>query len=190
MTSALSEPASDKKMAETYGNIAVRNKAHKLLDKTSAYTAKLPVRLSNVLEEIGYKYAEFLVTRETQRILGAVSYSKKTIYINSEERDENKHFTLAHEIGHAVLHPQSDRVDYRSVTQDHLSKEARVLEREANVFAFELVLPYPEFIDDYRELNGDIARLSKIYLVAEKKIKERVAFLSKQVEEGRIEPFI
>lgn len=172
----------------TWGNIAVRNKAHKLLDKAQAIDYG-PVRLLRVLEKIGLIYSEFTPDLDTQTVLGAITHKEKTIYINSDEPATSRHMTLAHEIGHAVLHPDECLIDFRSTSQNHLSNEEITREREANVFAHELTLPYPEFVDIYKQFTGDVKKIAEHYLVPTKNVKTRIEFLKKQITENRIDDF-
>jgi len=172
-----------------WGNIAVRNKALALLKKTKAIAPMLPVRLTKVLEAIGYDYTEFSPDRETQGILGAISYANKTIYINKDEAEENKHLTLAHEIGHAILHPKESIIDLRVFSQDGLTAAEILKEREANVFAHELIMPISEFIEAYERNNGDTEVLAKQFLVPVKNVFKRIEFLKKQVSEKKIDDF-
>mgnify|MGYP000899687180 CR=1 FL=1 len=58
------------------------------------------------------------------------------IHINSELEDYKKRFVCAHELGHALLHPNVNTPFLRKNTFYAISK----IEREANEFAVELLL--------------------------------------------------
>lgn len=67
-------------------------------------------------------------------------------------------FTLAHEIGHAVLHRQLDRyiakaIDYNLDCITGCSKWQLRLELQANLFASYLLMPYNAFINFVMELK-------------------------------------
>ncbi|MDY2734713.1 ImmA/IrrE family metallo-endopeptidase [Intestinibacter sp.] len=65
-----------------------------------------------------------------------VAYRQKFIHIN-QNLDENKQlFTIAHELGHAILHPKSNTAFLREHTLFSIDK----LEVEANKFAAELLI--------------------------------------------------
>ncbi len=144
--------------------------------------------MARVLDHIGYGYSEFTPDRNTQQIKGAISHGDHMIYINADEIDTEKHLTLAHEIGHFSLHPGENVIDFRSATQDHLSREERCKEREANVFAYELVMPYPEVIKLHKQ-NLSLSAMAEYFLVSEENLKKRIKFLSSQVKQGRIPAF-
>lgn len=85
-----------------------------------------------------------------------------TILVDRKMGDARQRFTIAHEIGHARLHPQTDprhSCTFGDVSGFSIAKKPR--EREANVFASELIMPadmfrplitYPPSMDNIREL--------------------------------------
>jgi len=172
-----------------WGNIAVRNKARTLLEKSNAL-ADGPVRMTRVLEIINLSYSEFNPDRETQSILGAISHSDGCIYINADEPAERKHMILSHEIGHALLHPAENHIDFKSATQEHLDDDEKLKEREANVFAYELALPYPEFAIIYKLYGGDEVKIAEHFLVSVVDVKKRIKFLQGQIDSKIIENFL
>ena len=87
-----------------------------------------------------------LITFES---LGSINgyYNKYTrqkfIHINRDIDSKAQLFTCAHELGHAILHPNSSTPFLRSNTFQSISK----LERQANMFAAELAIA-DEIFDD------------------------------------------
>lgn len=61
---------------------------------------------------------------------------QKFIHINNELDGHSQFFTCAHELGHAILHPNSNTPFLRSSTFQSVSR----LERQANMFAAELTI--------------------------------------------------
>lgn len=100
--------------------------------------------------------------------------------MHSNERN----FTLAHEIGHIVLHPEQNHIDFRRSDQEKDIKES-----EANVFAYEL-MPLPKFIRAYKQHNGDVVSVAEEFFVPEKCVSRRVNFLKKQILDEKIYDFI
>jgi hypothetical protein len=67
------------------------------------------------------------------------------IAVNEDHAPVRKRFTIAHELGHLILHgyttPHADRT-YRIRMRDHASSDGSVIEEiEANQFAAELLMP-------------------------------------------------
>lgn len=70
---------------------------------------------------------------------------QKQIHINCNLSDKDMLFTCAHELGHALLHPDSNTKFLRNNTLLSVDK----LEREANYFAIELLVP-DEIVKEYK----------------------------------------
>jgi len=93
--------------------------------------------------------------------LGMYKYinRRKVIWLNSSMNEEEKRYVLAHEIGHAILHPKSSCF-FSSVKNINTSKK----EYEANLFAAELLLEVNE--DDIDYISGySINQLASCYNV-------------------------
>lgn len=76
------------------------------------------------------------------------SHRIKTITINSDLSEELQRVIAAHELGHAVLH-RTERV--HSFNEFWLFDEAAAMEREANLFAAELLIDDEELLEILRE---------------------------------------
>jgi Zn-dependent peptidase ImmA (M78 family) len=168
-----------------WGNIALRGKALRILEDVGSNDNV--ANLSEIIKSKYFTYHEFKpnINDKTINLLGAVEYNSKRIYVNYEMPANERHFTLAHEIGHIFLHPQENQIDLRISNPKKSDKES-----EANVFAYELVMPLFRFIKMYNEFNGDIRSLSKVFFVPEKNVKRRIDFLKKQIHIGIIDNFI
>ncbi len=64
------------------------------------------------------------------------AFRQKAIYINSNLSEQQKRFTAAHELGHAILHPKMNTPFLRASTLIPISR----YEAQANAFAFSLLL--------------------------------------------------
>lgn len=90
--------------------------------------------------------------------LGCYMYLKrsKCIWINESLESTERTFVMAHEVGHAVLHPKENCYFLRS--QTFLNTR---IEREANVFAAEFLIPDDAILE--AKANGyTIDQLSRI----------------------------
>jgi hypothetical protein len=75
-------------------------------------------------------------------VSGLLLPAERQIYVNADEPPQRRRFTLAHELGHWVcqcLEGQTAPVYCRAA--DVAPDTDRVLEREANIFAAELLMP-------------------------------------------------
>ncbi len=72
-------------------------------------------------------------------------------------------FTVVHEVGHIVLHPNENMVDYRRQPDDQ-PYDPR--EYEANTFAAELLMPEREFKNAWITSGGDLEEVALYFGVS------------------------
>ncbi|WP_120945893.1 ImmA/IrrE family metallo-endopeptidase [Helicobacter labacensis] len=65
------------------------------------------------------------------------------LILDDDKPLSRKFFSIAHEIGHWVLHSR-DQVRSRAVSYEQLDPVRKIEEQEANAFAAELLMPYDE----------------------------------------------
>jgi Zn-dependent peptidase ImmA (M78 family) len=105
------------------------------------------------------------------------------IGVNSAEAPVRQRFTIAHELGHFILHPQQDAfVDFR---KDRTAKEVKPpRERHADMFAAALLMPRKILLRDFRRLakdgytDGMTAKLATQYAVSEDAMRFRLMNLN------------
>lgn len=85
-------------------------------------------------------------------------FRMKTIHINENAPEELKGFICAHELGHAILHAKVNTPFLNAYTLYSVGK----IERQANTFAVELLLP-DDIIAEYSALSlYDLSRMVNI----------------------------
>lgn len=83
----------------------------------------------------------------------------KFININNNLNEEEQRLVCAHELGHAVLHPKANTPFMRKNTLFSIDK----IEREANHFAAELLIPDSKITDTIEQLTiFDIASFHNV----------------------------
>lgn len=128
--------------------------ADKLLNDASAYS-KSAIDLTKIIKylELG-SHLTFndnlnLGSTRSNKILGSYNHLTNTLSLSSDKNLQRKRFTLAHELGHYVLH-----ANYISVQKEDPDSELSLtsplklprLEYQANVFAAYLLLPPSTFM--------------------------------------------
>lgn len=90
--------------------------------------------------------------------LGCYMYMKrhKCIFLNENLSESELRFVMAHELGHAILHPRQNCYFIRNRT--FLSADR--IEVEANTFAVELLVPDTEIIENPDLTIGQLARMT------------------------------
>lgn len=90
-----------------------------------------------------FELAEALGIGVLYENLGSINgyYTKmlrsKYIHVNYNLNESRQRYTVAHELGHAILHPNANTPFLRENTLFSVDK----LERQANAFAVELLMP-------------------------------------------------
>lgn len=124
-------------MIETKPAIEARN----LLIESEAGKTR-PVNLATIITELGLK----AVYKEDMNDYALLNPMDKTIYVlKNDQPIRDKLFAIAHEIGHWMLHSRDrerPRINFHN--NEQLDKILVEEEREANEFAFELLMPYEE----------------------------------------------
>jgi Zn-dependent peptidase ImmA (M78 family) len=171
---------------QKWGNIALRDKANKILLNIDSHG--YVAQLGKFIDEYDYKYYEFETNKNNNTIKGAIDETNKRIFVNSDLANDAKHFTLAHEIAHAVLHPADNQhIYYRKPLQE---KDSEHIESEANVLAYELVMPLEKFKEAYIKYSANIEKLSKEFFVPIVQVEKRIVFLKQQIQDKIIKDFM
>ena len=79
----------------------------------------------------------------------------KQIHINQTLDEYNAKFTCAHELGHAILHPNASTPFLRSKTFLSVDK----LEIEANIFAVNLLIPDETIMENNNFTTEQLSKL-------------------------------
>ncbi len=95
------------------------------------------------------------------------AFRQKFIHINSNLEEQKQKFTIAHELGHALLHPKANTHFLRENTLFSINK----LEKEANLFAVNLLIS-DEDLREYQDFS--ISQLSSIFGIHQKLIELRL----------------
>jgi Zn-dependent peptidase ImmA (M78 family) len=127
--------------------------------------ASFPLEIAKLIQFLNIRIEYEDMDRELsgyieKRITGWV------IGVNKYHSDRRRRFTLAHELGHFLLH--KDKIDAGRKTESMLfrDEDSSPIEREANEFASDLLIPRPEFVDAIRNGVVSIDALSDIFGVS------------------------
>ncbi|MBS1611804.1 MAG: ImmA/IrrE family metallo-endopeptidase [Bacteroidetes bacterium] len=115
----------------------IEDKASESLKAVFTANLELPVDLKKVLSHFGLELV--IGSFEDKNIAGAYMRAEKKIYVSKDNPYNRTAFTIAHELGHHVLHNKGEEVLYRRNT-DFGEVNAQD-EAEANWFAAALLMP-------------------------------------------------
>lgn len=100
---------------------------------------------------------------------------KPSIYLQKNENRNRRIFTLAHELGHFILHKGSEKLRVDKFDYLENSKEA-LEETEANFFAASLLVSREKLEKVLSEI-GNISEIAGYFGVSESVIKNRIKWL-------------
>jgi Zn-dependent peptidase ImmA (M78 family) len=151
----------------------VKREARYLLDKFSVTLPPVdPVRISR-----GIGISVYFVTfgRDQQNVSGFYDFVEKAIFVNKDEYPLRQTFTIAHELGHRILHEEwAKSGEYRMLLRDQEYNGDDPHEKEANAFAAQLLVPR-FMLDKYWKTLG-LEELSRLFAVSVPMIKNRLTF--------------
>ncbi len=136
----------------------MKNNSESLMEIISRYKNRVPVQVVDIAHEMGIKV--YKSDSWPDHISGLIrkdpEYGGKSgyaIYTNANHPKTRRRFTIAHELGHYVLH--RDEIG-DGITDDALyrSRLGGSLERQANRFAANLLMPW-ELVIEATNLDFD-----------------------------------
>lgn len=138
-----------------------------------------PIPILEVVESYGLsiKAANF---EDYPDISGVLDIEESKIYLNEKDTPEHKRFTIAHEIGHWILHKDQlkNNPDMAIYYRRPIGGESDIKEKEANYFAANLLVPLK--ILNKLAVNFSVEELSKTFAVSTQVIRYRLRLLKTQ----------
>jgi Zn-dependent peptidase ImmA (M78 family) len=133
-----------------------KEEAYKILKEN--FVSSPPV----VIEEIARNYGLNIYGMDfngNNDVSGFIDPEKKAIYVNKDESETRKAFTIAHELGHWILHPHKLKESpdkYAILFRRPIgSDENDPTEQEANCFAAHILVP-KYLLNDYKSENDNV----------------------------------
>jgi Zn-dependent peptidase ImmA (M78 family) len=134
-----------------------------------------PVNPVEVARDIGVRVSFVSFSGESEGVSGLYDPAKNTIYVNDEDAGVRQTFTVAHELGHKILHDEWARSEaYKVLWRDPRKQGKDRFEQEANAFAANLLMP-KQMMDRFKQYPlGVVAR---IFAVSEDAARFRLQYL-------------
>ncbi|MGR0277737.1 ImmA/IrrE family metallo-endopeptidase [Marinomonas dokdonensis] len=121
-----------------------------------------PVDLDQLCSDLGIKLSRKRLAENISGMIERKEDNKFEITVNKKHGEYRQRFTIAHEIGHFILHRHlmgtgiTDNVAYRTDGDMKNSKIKPSHEAEANRFAASLLLPKEQVVDKFKEMTGSV----------------------------------
>lgn len=150
----------------------MKNNSESPMEIISRYQRKAPVSVVDIAREMGVKvyksngwpdYISGLIRKDAERG-GSSGYA---IYTNAKHRKTRRRFTIAHELGHYVLH-RDEIGEGEGITDDALyrSRLGGPLERQANRFAANLLMPRDLIVEAINQGVDSVEKLAAKFEVS------------------------
>ncbi len=123
----------------------------------------LPIKISTIVEALGLTLKEGIFN--DPEVVGAYDKESKTIFVAKNDPYTRKAFTIAHELGHFVLHSEKLQETFFRKDLIFVDKEQKPLEQEANIFAANILMPKGTLIR-YLKIVKDVGYLADIFGVS------------------------
>jgi Zn-dependent peptidase ImmA (M78 family) len=121
-----------------------------------------PIDLGKVLEH--YKISLNLAHFPDDTIAGAYEKKSRQIYASIDDSPKRQAFTIAHELGHIILHDSNSEIFFRHQATEFNGDQSPE-EQEANWFAAALLMP-EELVRRFWEHHKDIELLAAFFGVS------------------------
>lgn len=136
-----------------------------------------PTPIIEITESCGLKIREVDFGKYSDRVAGFLNTKGNVIYVNKDDNEHRKAFTIAHELGHYLLHKKELAEDPNLSILFRIplgAIDSNPLEQEANAFAARILVP-KQILDEYRKKGiEEVAVLANIFGVSQEVIGHRL----------------
>lgn len=124
-----------------------------------------PVNPVEIAHQNGVKVNFVSFSGDSKEVAGFYDPANSAIYVNQDEAGVRQTFTVAHELGHKILHDEWARSEaYKVLWRDPRRQSKDRREQEANAFAANLLMPRA-MVSGYKDYPVGV--VAKIFAVSE-----------------------
>lgn len=152
-----------------------------ILERVNHFRRSIPVDVEGLAMSLGVNVQKTYLPDTVSGLIQKISKDRYEITVNAKHSETRQRFTMAHELGHFVLHRfmmgdgNADDCAYRSDGSFKNNKIGPREETEANKFAANLLMPAEEIDRVKREHGTDNPwSLAKRFKVSEGAMKIRI----------------
>ena len=149
---------------------------HLPIEVVGQFMQKVPVDVRALGSALGLKITEANLPDNVSGKIERDWRGSYVVVVNQSHSTTRKRFTIAHEIAHYVLH--KDKIG-DGIVDDGLYRDSRLssaVERQANRYAAEILMPWPKVVDGPDFRSGNVSSLAVRYgvslAVAEIRVRE------------------
>lgn len=152
-----------------------RQKATNLL--TELKMKEPPIDPRKIADFLGVKVTYDDFPNEFKNVSGYIQSEERHIVVNTRQNDKRMFFTIAHELGHDLLHKDYAKSnDYRVLPRNDKYEGRKPPEEvEADIFAANLLVPFSVLKKYYK--FASLSELSRLFMVSEDVIKNQLYWM-------------
>lgn len=137
----------------------------------------LPIKIEEIVKSLEITIKRYEFNEDVSGVLVIDENGQAIIGYNPNESESRKRFSIAHELGHYILHSNKskgifiDKLMFRKNIKLYSKKEEKI-EAEANYFAANLLMPKSLLLEEIKKLDSyadddqNIGRLATIFNVS------------------------
>jgi Zn-dependent peptidase ImmA (M78 family) len=152
-----------------------QNAAQEILARCGIFSP--PVDPCQIAAKLGLQvvFTEFKSNGEPiDTVSGFLRADDRTIYVFDRDNARRQLFTIAHEIGHFVMHSEwAKNSTYKVLLRERFEVHTDPIEREANEFAANLLMP-EQMLSKYYKLTSNVDQLADVFAVSKAAMQRRV----------------
>lgn len=134
-----------------------------------------PVNPLDIARDLSVQVNFVTFSGESEGVSGLYDPTANAIYVNEDDAGVRQTFTIAHELGHKVLHEDWARSEaYKVLWRDPRKQGKDRFEQEANAFAANLLMPR-QMMNRYKQYPLEV--IAKIFAVSEDAVRFRLQYL-------------
>lgn len=148
--------------------------AERMADGLTDIYSSPPIPCLDIAEENGVNVYFTDFGKHAETVSGLLDFSKSRLYVNENDIFERQSFTIAHELGHWLLHKgfyEADSDRYKLLPRFRNPDRDDPLEQEANRFAACLLVPTRLLLP---VVHAPVFTLSKIFGVSRTMMERRI----------------
>ncbi len=150
------------------------NHCRRAADALTAPYSTPPIPVLEIAERSGVDVVFDPFDQFKDTVAGFCDFQRRRLYINSADPLNRQTFTMAHELGHWILHRQyflAHPDEYAVMPRFQRSDSSNPYEREANIFAATLLVP-KRLLDPVK--GAPLTQLASIFAVSREMMENRL----------------
>lgn len=136
-----------------------------------------PINARQLASEYGLDVLFTKFPEEMSKVCGFIDFNNSKMYVNANDSTNRQNFTIAHELGHWLLHKDEimeNPSEYKILMRQPIGGETDPKEKEANTFAAELLVPADK-LKELKRKGLSNSKIAELFVVSEQVIGYRLS---------------